>query len=236
MHPLIVGETLYLVQGGQIQSTGQDFFHALELETGKSKWKYQASAGILGTPAIGNNLVYFGSFDGWFYALDAMTGKERWKTQLPCRIASQAVVDKEKVYFQATDVTFDKGIYKVYALDAFTGKEQWSFTAIGDNTVNIPPLVYQGMLYVAGGSLYAIDTQTGKEVWNYPSWGKTPFTIANDQVYIGGDALYVLDPKTGSTIKVFHQDIFSPATPILVEKDIIIFGDEYGTLYAIQEK
>jgi eukaryotic-like serine/threonine-protein kinase len=235
-HPLIVDETLYLAQGGQIQSTGQDFLHALELETGKSKWKYQASSSIIGPPAIGNGLVYFGSSDGWFYALDAVTGKEEWKVQLPCRIASQPVVDKEKVYFQATDVTFDKGIYKVYALDAFTGKEQWNFTTIGDNLINIPSVVYQGMLYVSGGSLYSIDTQTGKEVWSYPSWGKIPFTIANDQVYFGDDALYVLDPKTGSTIKVFQKGILFPETPILVEKDIIVFGDEYGTLYAIQEK
>jgi eukaryotic-like serine/threonine-protein kinase len=234
-HPLIVGETLYLAQGGQIQSTGQDFLHALELETGKSKWKYQASSSIIGPPAIGNGLVYFGSSNGWFYALDEMTGKEKWKTQLPYWIDSPPVVDESKVYFQTTAVT-PEYISKVYALDAFTGKEQWSFSTVGNNTVNIPPLVYQGMLYVAGGSLYAIDTQTEKEVWNYPSWGKTPFTIANDQVYIGGDVLYVLDPKTGSTLKVFHQDIFSPATPILVEKDIIVFGDAFGTLYAIQEK
>ena len=234
IHPLIVGETLYLAQGGQIQSTGQDFLHALELETGKSKWKYQASSSIIGSPAIGNGLVYFGSFDGWFYALDEMTGKERWKTQLPYWIDSPPVVDESKVYFQTKDIAIDMVTYKVFALDAFTGKEQWNFSTVGNNTVNIPPVVYQGMLYVAGGSLYAIDTQTGKEVWNYPSRGKNPFTIANDQVYFGGDALYVLDPKTGSTLKVFHQGV--PEKRILVEKDIIVFGDAFGTLYAIQEK
>jgi len=233
-HPLIVDETLYLAQGGQIQSTGQDFLHALELETGKSKWKYQASSSIIGPPAIGNGLVYFGSSDGWFYALDAVTGKEEWKVQLPYWIDSPPVVDEVKVYFQIKAITLEYNTYKVYALDAFTGKEQWSFPTIGSNTINIPPVVYQGMLYVAGGSLYAIDTQTGKEVWHYPSWGKIPFTIANDQVYFGGDALYVLDPRTGSTIKVFQKGILFPETPILVEKDIIIFGDEYGTLYAIQ--
>lgn len=235
-HPLIVGETLYLAQGGQIQSTGQDFLHALELETGKSKWKFQASALIIGPPAIGNGLVYFGSIDGWFYALDAMTGKERWKTQLPYWIDSPPVVDEVKVYFQASDISIDLVTYKVFALDAFTGKEQWSFSTVGNSTINIPPLVYQGMLYVAGGSLYAIDTQTGKEVWNYPSWGKTPFTIANDQVYFGDDALYVLDPRTGSTLKVFQKGVLFPETPILVEKDIIVLGDAFGTLYAIQEK
>jgi eukaryotic-like serine/threonine-protein kinase len=232
-YPLIVDETLYLVQGGTIQSTGQDFLHALEIETGKSKWKYQASASIIGPPAIGNGLVYFGSSDGWFYALDALTGKEEWKVQLPYWIDSPPVVDNEKVYFQTTAVT-PEYICKVYALDAFTGKEQWNFSTVGNNTVNIPPVVYQGMLYVAGGSLYAIDTQTGKEVWNYPSRGKNPFTIANDQVYFGGDTLYVLDPKTGSTLKVFHQGV--PEKRILVEKDIIVFGDAFGTLYAIQEK
>ncbi|MFN8459711.1 MAG: PQQ-binding-like beta-propeller repeat protein, partial [Anaerolineae bacterium] len=38
---------------------------------------------IEASPVVADNLVYFGSRDGYFYALDAQTGQEKWKRRLP---------------------------------------------------------------------------------------------------------------------------------------------------------
>ena len=53
--------------------------YALELSTGKLKWKYRAQDEIKSSPAVSNGVVYFGDEAGAFHAVDASTGKLLWK-------------------------------------------------------------------------------------------------------------------------------------------------------------
>ncbi len=98
---------------------------AVDAKTGEILWEKNIEDGLVNAPAIGNGLVYFGTFDGHFYALEAETGIERWKIKKPdWRITATPAVDDENVYL----VSWKDADDSVYALDAFTGKERWIFT------------------------------------------------------------------------------------------------------------
>src|SRR5947209_20543267 len=43
------------------------------------KWKFKTNARIIGSAAVTNGTVYFGSMDQNFYAVDAETGVQKWK-------------------------------------------------------------------------------------------------------------------------------------------------------------
>ena len=48
-----------------------DAILALEMKTGKLRWKFKAGGSITSTPAIVNDVLYVGSFDHHLYALTA---------------------------------------------------------------------------------------------------------------------------------------------------------------------
>jgi outer membrane protein assembly factor BamB len=50
------------------------------------------------------------------------------------------------------------------ALDASTGQPQWTF--VGDATLQFPPVIAAGHVYVASANnTYAVDVTTGTQVW-----------------------------------------------------------------------
>jgi outer membrane protein assembly factor BamB len=69
--PVIVGRTVVIgaPDGG---------VYALDLTTGKQRWRVPTRGRVRATAAVENGLVVVGSFDGRVYALDLATGAERW--------------------------------------------------------------------------------------------------------------------------------------------------------------
>jgi hypothetical protein len=43
------------------------------------KWTFKTDDPIIGSPAVANGIVFFGSTDGNLYALDEETGRQKWK-------------------------------------------------------------------------------------------------------------------------------------------------------------
>ncbi len=122
------------------------------------RWVTPTGGSIATSPAIVNDTVYIGSWDGYEYALDALTGVVKWKTFLgqtfakPCQpqtigITSSATVVNNVVYVGGGDAYW-------YALNALTGAVLWRvFT--GDTTDQTgghynwsSPLIVNGDAYI----------------------------------------------------------------------------------------
>ena len=52
------------------------------------KWKFNAGAYLISSPAVVGDLVYIGSTDGRLYALDRESGAKRWALKTGARVVS----------------------------------------------------------------------------------------------------------------------------------------------------
>jgi outer membrane protein assembly factor BamB len=190
---------------------------ALDISNGSRLWDEPlgTSGAIYGTPAVGGDLVYVGTYryitgtgcapgvsEGKIYALNASSGAVRWVypregTLEP--IVSGVVVALDKVYFGCSDG-------KVYALDAATGDLQPGFPFVTGDKIWATPAVDGETLYIGSfdKKLYAIDAITGEQKWEKPfetdgAIASTPL-VYNNTVYFGSfdRYFYAVDAATGS--------------------------------------
>ena len=104
------------------------YLYAVDSQTGRELWKFEAGHPVISTPAVADGTVYFGSgcvgefclrrpdSDYNFYALDSQTGQEIWRFKTGGGVASSPLVADDLVYFGSED-------QHVYALDRQTGQE-----------------------------------------------------------------------------------------------------------------
>jgi alcohol dehydrogenase (cytochrome c) len=71
------GETI----GEGAEMTGE--MVALDLATGKTKWKEAYETAAFGAPVAVNDMVFFATFDGTLHGLAGETGDEVWSASLP---------------------------------------------------------------------------------------------------------------------------------------------------------
>ena len=92
---------------------------------GGVRWKFHTGGMVIGSAAVSEGKVYFGSTDGNLYAVNADSGALRWKFDAKSRIPSSPAVAEKVVYFGAYDGNF-------YAVDAATGTLKWKFQTEGE--------------------------------------------------------------------------------------------------------
>ncbi|MEN3331885.1 MAG: hypothetical protein V7641_1250 [Blastocatellia bacterium] len=170
IHP--AEKRLYLTTGDDYtkpESNMSDAIIALDLDTGKMVWSYQATAGdvwnanCLANPkdcgpdhdfgtiplmfkgAGGKRLLGAGQKSGWFYAVDPKDGKLAWKTEVGPGgflggIEFGAASDGERVYAAISNHPKQGS---VSALDGATGKILWQ-TLSPDNKSNFGPISVTG--------------------------------------------------------------------------------------------
>ena len=148
------------------------------------KWKVHTSGMVIGSPAVMERSVYFGSTDGNLYAVDAESGAQRWKFDAKSRIPTSPAVAEKVVYFGAYDGTF-------YAVDAAAGALKWKFQTGGERrfagkhlhgvqplaeTMPDPfdcylssPVVWKGggLLGRVGFPLYSLNAASGALNWKF---------------------------------------------------------------------
>ena len=125
-------------------STGASDVFALDVQTGKTIWKYEGklfdeittvccgwtSRGV----AIGEDRVYLGKLDGKLVALDASSGEEVWSAEVG-HWKNGETITSAPLYYDGLVVTGISGGEfgvrgRVTAYDADTGKEVWRFYTI----------------------------------------------------------------------------------------------------------
>ncbi len=150
-------ESTAAIVAGTVYVGGLDgVLYAIDLETGKSRWRYEAGAEILAAPAVSAGKVLVGDGDGVFHAVDAASGERRWIYETRAKIVSSASVADGKLVFGSHDMY-------LHALNVEDGRPLWKVET--DNYVYGAPAISRGRVLSAGcdGYLRVIGLADGKE-------------------------------------------------------------------------
>ncbi len=157
---------------------------------------------LYGTPAVGEELIYIGGFDGKVYAINAETGAKRWVYPREGNLHSIVgglVASQGRLYFGSAG-----GV--VYALDAATGDWIWQFET--EDEIWSTPAINGDTLFIGSfdKKLYALDVTTGEEKWQQPFESQGPIVstplVYDNTVYITSfdRHIYALDTTNGQLI------------------------------------
>jgi outer membrane protein assembly factor BamB len=165
--PVVLGKTMF------VASSLGDSVTALDLETGRQRWRFHAEGPVRLAPVAWKDRVFFGSDDGHLYCLSAQQGRLLWKFRaVPSGrkilgdgrlisvwpVRGGPVLDDGKIYFAAGVFPFE-GVF-IYSLDAETGRVVWLNDRCGylygqhpHNAESLGGITPQGYLVVSGNEL-----------------------------------------------------------------------------------
>ena len=187
---------------------------------------------IYGPPAVSDNLVYVGGYNGKVYAF--VPGEDEPDRIYPPSdnrtgaIVGSLVTAPGRVYFASASGT-------VYALNDrlqkqwtfFTKEKIWSTPAIAGDTVFIGTF---------GKKLYALNIADGTKKWEFKAEGAIVATpvVDGNTVYIGSfdRNLYALDTATGSLKWKSMADNWFWAKPV-VNNGVIYAASLDGKVYVL---
>jgi len=169
--PTAVAGTLYC--GGP-----DGFVHALDAETGKEKWRFEAGGTIGVAPTVVGDKVFFGQINGdkHFYALNKDSGDVLWKSKdfdfvwvAPVYANGRLFLGNKDGHVFAVDPNTGAMLWRYYTAKD-TPKEHWPKSKRGHG---FPPGVYSNPVadekyfYVGSwsGYYFAFDQVTGEMVW-----------------------------------------------------------------------
>jgi eukaryotic-like serine/threonine-protein kinase len=200
--------------------------HAVELYTGKGKWKYRANADGIGesSPAVANGLVYIGDLTGGFHAVNAANGSKAWTFKTGAEIKSSPVVVGDRVLIGSYDG-------HLYCLNARSGALIWKLQTEGQ--IHATPGVANGVAYIAGCDEYfhGVRIADGKEVFKVAMGaqvGSSP-AIAGTTAYFGTYANEVLSlnltaKKLGWRYEHPQRQFPYLSSPALADGKVVIGG------------
>src|SRR6266536_349123 len=177
--------------------------YAVELTTGRLRWKYDAQEEVGTTPVVAAGLVLVMTLQDTLVAVDVKTGAWKWhhrresREGFTIRGAANVIVSGGLAIGAYSDGT-------VAALDVVTGTVKWERkVAPAGDFVDVDGLRAEGgRLYAAAysGAIYGLDVQTGHQLWE----AKIP---AASRLALGGGTLVAvtatqvigIGPQDGTT-------------------------------------
>ena len=178
--------------------------YSLNLKSGKTNWTFNTGMRIVGSPAVSEGVVVFGSANYNIYGLDAKTGKELWHISTNQAVMGAATIENGIAYIGGGDG-------RMFAIDIHTGKIKWSFDEL-KNYVLTRPLVYNQKLYFGTWDthFYALNLADGSLAWKWNNGNGNPKlspasvwpVAANGKIFITAPDRYFtcLDAETGEQI------------------------------------
>lgn len=137
------------------------FFHIVDLKTGTEAGKVDIKSPTQSTPAVMNELVYFGTEQDEFIAVDWKTAKGKWTfsdENGPASVRGCAAVTPGHVVFGARNRF-------VYSVDPESGTKNWGVelkAKIDGSPVIVGQRVYVGS---TDGRFYTLSLENGEKVW-----------------------------------------------------------------------
>ncbi len=224
------------VAKGVVYVGGMDgILYALDLVSGKEKWKYQAGkdSSFKASPSVKGDTVYVGDTDGYFHAIETATGKLRWKYETGADVSSGANFHGDRILFGSGDET-------LYCLTK-DGKLSWKFKVPG-GPVLATPAIADGKTFVAGcdSALHVIDLDQGTEISAIELAGQVGATAAviKDHVYVGTMVHHVqaINWKTAKVSWTFEPEKAGQpfAASIAATEALIIAASRDKRVYALE--
>jgi len=206
--PAVSGDTVYFASG--------DRMYALDVETGALKWRFPQDqplgTRIRTTPAIMDNMLYFGADDGKLYALNTSTGKGTWLFDTRTSVGSTPTVADGIVYFGSADG-------HIFAIDTRTGAEvpSWKGGFTAQDEISGAPVVANGIVYAISLDqvLHAIGAATGKERFNVRLGG----TVLRQRPVVYDSYVYAC---AGAKISCFMARNLAPRWNLILPNDIAV--------------
>jgi outer membrane protein assembly factor BamB len=163
----IIESSAAIADGTVYVGTGKSELLALDLWTGKLKWKYQTKEAVgESSPAVGGGMVFVGDLSGVFHAVSASDGKGIWTYKTGAEIKSSPVIVGDRVLIGSYDGN-------LYCFNTRDGKTFWKFKT--ENYVHGTPAVIDGIAYIAGCDeiFRGIRIGDGKEALKMSAGGYT---------------------------------------------------------------
>lgn len=168
-------------EGSGMSNALPSHLFALDAETGNVIWKFQADFIsnklnlIHGTPAILDNIVYFGSENGYFYALAYDNGKLIWKKKIISEdkfmggISAPPALSEGKIF-----VTTWEG--KLFSIEQKTGEIAWQ--KIFDNSGqggDASAITGSGLVCITVNMKFScLNAKNSETVWQKEFFGGIP--------------------------------------------------------------
>jgi outer membrane protein assembly factor BamB len=119
---------------------------ALDLATGKEKWRKELNAGVVSCAALTKELAVVSCTDGKVRAYQLGSGQLNWSYAAQAPLFAPPAVAGERVH-----VGDLKGV--VHAIDLASGARQWTLDLAAHPQVNSPGMIYGGPA-IQGGQLF----------------------------------------------------------------------------------
>lgn len=231
--PVAVGERDLVIAGdtGILRRVSADE----DIEWGRSVTS--ATRGIHGTPAVANETVYVGAYDGALYAFDLTTGERKWRTQLGDAIGSSPVYYNGVCYIA---VEFHEPDGSVAAVDAATGEVRWRDSRPTDHPHSTIGLVLDAGFLIVGsndGRCYAWSFPELDRAWVFETGGaiKGPVAIHDGLAIFGSwdNHVYGVHLDDGSEAWSFAADDDVMSAPAIGPAGTAYVGSHDHTLYAL---
>jgi PKD repeat protein len=137
VNPVVSADRVYVVGA-------DNHVYTFNRTTGSLLWEKSTSGSSfqLGTPGIGNGLLFVPTKDGKIFTFNTENGSEKWNKTISSRQLNTPVLySRDKIYFGEAI-----GGHKYYCLNATTGDEIWNRTSTTQISV-------EGSYYWAGAAL-----------------------------------------------------------------------------------
>jgi outer membrane protein assembly factor BamB len=214
-------------------------------------WLTIDSAAIRCTPAIRDQVLYFGDWNGRVYAFDLMARDTLW-TYRTYQEQLYPTFGQLNTRFHIHDslLVFGARNPELQAVNIKTGKKAWSYTEQNGGWISGDPLISGDTLFIGGSDchkLFAFNVRTGELYWTYElnlNNFSRPIIIGNQILFTAGDAyaylrsnfgkgyLYALDKKTG-TIFNFARTGGNAFTDPVSSGNKLYLGSEDGQIYTV---
>lgn len=164
----VAGEQIYTAAA--IDASGNLYFGTLSGNfysvdpTGALRWSFAAGDGVTSAPALANNAVYFGGYDGNLYALASASGALQWKYPLGTQVrASAPAVDANGVVYVGC---YDHNLYAVSAGGTLVR------TYCADDWIRSSPVIAGTSLYFGSNDhkVYAFNIGAGAAASDWPMY------------------------------------------------------------------
>ncbi len=206
--------------------------YALDLASGKVRWKFHTELGFLAAPAVRDGRVYIGDSDGCFYSIDTAKGKELWRYETEAEINSGANFYGDNVVFGSQDAT-------LYCLRMEDGEVVWKVDA--EDQIRCMPTVAGRHAFVAGcnAKLNVVDLDRGTLLSGVDLGSPTLCTpaVAGSVAYVGTDAgeFFAIDWSSSKVIwKYANRSRPSPFwSSAAVTDDLVVVGSRDKMVHAV---
>lgn len=223
------------VVGGMVYVASLDkHLYAIELATGKQKWKVKLGA-AKASPSVKEDRIYLGDLDGKFFCVNRADGKVLWTFEADAEIQASA-------NFHGNNIIFGSHDSNLYCLDQ-NGKKVWDMKV--DGPINAAAAIVGDRTFATGcsdGILHVIDATNGKELGTIDLGGQAVATAAvvGDRVYVSmvSNQVVAADWKTMKRIWAFEapkrqMSFYSSAS---VSDGLVVAGSRDKKVYAINAK